>query len=283
VHQASLTNAAASQHQELIIEAGRTEGQYWRDLWRYRELLVFLAWRDVLVRYRQTFIGIAWAVLRPAVSLIVLTFVFGTVAKLPSDGRPYPLLVLAALLPWQFFATALTDASGSLLSNAALVSKIYFPRLLMPASAVVVSAVDFLFGAVMFLALMAWHGQWPTWRIASLPLFTLLGVLASLGFGVWLAALNVRFRDVRQIVPFAIQVGLLVSPVAFVTAVVPERWRLVYALNPMVGVIEGYRWALLGMDAFWPAIGLSCLLTTFLLLSGVWYFRRTERSFADVI
>jgi lipopolysaccharide transport system permease protein len=272
--------------EELLIEAGRTERQYWRDLWRYRELLYFLAWRDVLVRYKQTAIGIAWAVLRPLLTMIVFTLVFGRLAKLPSPGgAPYPILVFAAMLPWQFFANALTECGSSILSNANLISKVYFPRLIAPASAVVVSFVDFAISGVILVALMAWYGYWPTWRILALPFFVLVAFIAALGAGLWLSALTVKYRDFRYVVPFLVQFGLYVSPVGFSSDVVPAEWRLLYAVNPMVGVIDGFRWAILAGDAdiHVPGMALSLGLTVLVFVTGVWYFRKTERSFADIL
>jgi len=270
---------------ELVIEAGRTEQQYWKDLWRYRELFYFLAWRDILVRYKQTAIGIAWALIRPFLTMIVFTVVFGTLAKLPSEGAPYPILVFAAMLPWQFFANSLSESSNSLITNANLISKVYFPRLIVPTSAVVVSFVDFMISGIILLGLMAWYNFVPSWRILTLPLFILIAFAAALGAGLWLASLNVKYRDFRYIVPFIVQFGLYISPVGFSSSVVPQKWRLLYSVNPMVGVIDGFRWAILGGGAqlYWPGFILSVGLVTLLLASGVWYFRKVERTFADVI
>lgn len=270
---------------ELVIEAGRTESQYWKDLWRYRELFYFLAWRDILVRYKQTVIGIAWALIRPFLTMIVFTIVFGQLAKLPSDGAPYPILVFSAMLPWQFFANALSECSSSLISNANLISKVYFPRLIVPASAVIVSFVDFMISGIILLALMAWYNFVPSWRILTLPLFIIIAFAAAMGGGVWLSALNVKYRDFRYIVPFIVQFGLYISPVGFSSSIVPERWRMLYSLNPMVGVIDGFRWAILGGEAKLnlPGFTLSVGLVVLLFVSGIWYFRKTERSFADVI
>ncbi|HET9470934.1 MAG TPA: ABC transporter permease [Usitatibacter sp.] len=269
----------------LVIEAGRTERHYWRDLWRYRELFYFLAWRDILVRYKQTAIGIAWAVLRPVLTMAVFTVVFGKLGKFPSEGVPYPILVYAAMLPWQFFASSLADASASLVGNANLISKVYFPRLIVPASAVITSFVDFLIAGAILVVLMAWYGFWPDWRLLLLPFFVLLAFAAAMGAGLWLTALNVKYRDFRFVVPFIVQFGLYVSPVGFSSTVVPEQWRLIYSLNPMVGVIEGFRWALLGgrgaLSA--PMLALSIVVVAGVLASGIRYFRKTERSFADVI
>ncbi|MBU7587101.1 MAG: ABC transporter permease [Nostoc sp. TH1S01] len=271
--------------QELIIEAGRTERQYWRDLWRYRELFYFLAWRDIIVRYKQTAIGIAWALIRPFLTMVVFTVVFGNLAKLPSEGAPYPILVFAAMLPWQFFANALSECSNSLITNSNLISKVYFPRLIVPTSSVIVSFVDFLISGIILLGLMAWYNYIPDWRILTLPLFILIAFAAAIGAGLWLAALNVEYRDFRYIVPFIVQFGLYISPVGFSSSIVPQQWRLVYSLNPMVSVIDGFRWAIIGNESsiYVPGFLLSLGLVIFLLISGVWYFRRMERTFADVI
>jgi lipopolysaccharide transport system permease protein len=276
-------NSAAQN--ELVIEAGRTEKQYWKDLWRYRELFYFLAWRDILVRYKQTAIGIAWALIRPFLTMIVFTVVFGQLAKLPSQGVPYPILVFAGMLPWQFFSNALSECSNSLVGNANLISKIYFPRLIVPTSAVIVSFVDFMISIMILLGLMAWYSFIPDWRILTLPLFTLIACAASMGAGLWLAALTVQYRDFRFVVPFIVQFGLYISPVGFSSIIVPEQWRLIYSLNPMVGVIDGFRWAILGGESnlYLPGFGLSLTLVFLLLWSGIWYFRKMERTFADVI
>ena len=273
-----------SSQAELIIEAGRSEKQYWQDLWKYRELFYFLAWRDILVRYKQTAIGIFWALIRPFLTMVVFTIVFGNLAKLPSSA-PYPILVFAAMPPWQFFSNALTECSNSLISNANLVSKIYFPRLIVPTSSVIVSFVDFLISGMILLALMAWYNFVPSWRILTLPAFIIIAFAASMGAGLWLAALNVKYRDFRYIVPFIAQFGLYISPVGFSSSIVPEKWRLLYSINPMVGVIDGFRWAILGGEAkiYLPGFILSTGLVVLLFISGIWYFRKTERSFADVI
>lgn len=269
----------------LIVEAGRTERHYWKDLWRYRELFYFLAWRDILVRYKQTAIGVAWALLRPFLTMVVFTLVFSKLAKLPSDNVPYPILVFAALLPWQFFANAFTEAGNSLISNANMISKVYFPRLVIPTSAVIVSFVDFLISGVILVALMAWYSYLPDWRIVTLPFFILIAFAAAMGAGLWIAALNVKYRDFRYIVPFVVQLGLYVSPVGFSSAIVPEQWRLLYSLNPMVGVIDGFRWAILGGNTplYWPGFLLSLTLVAMIFVTGIYYFRKTEKSFADVI
>ncbi|MEI8290492.1 MAG: ABC transporter permease [Verrucomicrobiota bacterium] len=273
---------------EVIIESGKTERHYWADLWRYRELFFFLSWRDILVRYKQTVIGVLWAVLRPLLTMIVFTVVFGKLAKMPSDGLPYPVFVFVAMLPWQFFSTSLAEASNSLIANANMISKIYFPRLVIPSSAVIVCFVDFLISSIILAGLLAWYRVAPDWRMLWLPFFTLLAVLASFGISLWLAALNVRYRDFRYVVPFIVQFGLYVSPVGFGSSVVREKggdliYHL-YALNPMVGVIDGFRWAVGGNGAL-DALGLlsSLGITALLLFSGVKYFRATEKAFADII
>lgn len=269
----------------LVIEAGRSEKNYWKDLWRYRELFYFLSWRDVLVRYKQTVIGIAWSVIRPFLTMVVFTIVFGRLAKLPSEGIPYPLLVFTALLPWQFFANSLGEASTSIISNANMLTKVYFPRIVIPATSIVVSLMDLLISFVMLFFLMTWYGFTPSARAVTLPLFLILACAASFGVSLWLSALNVKYRDFRYVVPFIMQFGLYVSPVGFSSGIVPERWRLFYSLNPMVGVIDGFRWALLSGDIalYWPGIILSTAITAMILVSGFKYFRKTEKIMADII
>jgi lipopolysaccharide transport system permease protein len=279
--------STAAETTELIIEPGRASRNYWRDLWRYRELLGFLAWRDITIRYKQTVLGAGWALLQPAVTLVVFTFIFGRLAKMPAGGldeRHYPLLVMSGLLPWQLFANALSNASGSLVGNTHLISKVYFPRLVVPLSSLGVAAVDFLFVALLAAGLFAWYGYLPGWQIVCLPLFFLLALLAALGAGLWLTALTVRYRDFRFIVPFLLQVGLFLTPVGFSTTNLPH-WRGLFALNPMVGVIDGFRWCLFhGQQTLDPlTLGAGITTTLFLLVSGLWYFRRTERTFADII
>lgn len=275
----------SSEMKVVTIEAGRSDAHYWRDLWSFRELLLFLAWRDILVRYKQTIIGVTWSFIRPLVTMIVFTIVFGKLAGLPSSGAPYPILVFAALLPWQFFSNSLSDSSNSLLSNAGMISKVYFPRLIIPASSIVVSGVDFLITFLLMLALMLWYQVMPTWRMLLLPAFLFLALATALGAGLWFAALNTKFRDFRYIVPFVVQFGLYVSPVGFSSDLVPERWRLLYSMNPMVAVIDGFRWAIIGGEAriYWPGFMLSCMLIVGILVTGVMYFRKTEKTFADVI
>ncbi|MBW8864635.1 MAG: ABC transporter permease [Verrucomicrobia bacterium] len=275
--------------QELLIEPGRAERNYWRDLWRYRELFYFLAWRDILVRYKQTVIGVAWAVIRTLLTSFVLVFVFNKIGKLPPPaGVPYFLFVLAANLPWQFFSTSMSEASNSLIGNSNLISKVYFPRLVVPAGAVITSFVDFLITLGLLALTMVCLQFMPGWQIVTLPLFMLLAVGASFGIGLWLSALNVEYRDFRYVVPFIVQFGMYISPVGFGSADVASRGQLIYSiysLNPMVGVIEGFRWSLLAgktpLDL--QAVLTSVIVVIFLLASGVWYFRKMERTFADVI
>jgi len=271
--------------EELIIEAGRTERHYWRDLWRYRELFFFLAWRDILVRYKQTAIGILWALGRPLLTMLVFTLVFSKLAKLPSGGAPYPILVFAALLPWQFFSNAFSGAGESLVSNAGMISKVYFPRLVIPASAIIVAFADFLISLIILVGLMIWYGFAPNLRMLTLPLFIFVAFAAAMGTGLWFAALNVKYRDFRIIVPFVVQFGLYISPVGFSSTIVPEKWRLLYSMNPMVGVIDGFRWAILGGNTqlYWPGFLLSLALIFVILVTGIFYFRKTEKTFADVI
>jgi len=270
---------------DLVIEAGKIEGRYWKDLWKYRELFYFLTWRDILVRYKQTVIGIAWALLRPLLTMIVFTVVFGKLAKLPSEGVPYPILVFAAMLPWQFFSNALSEASNSLIGNANLISKVYFPRLIIPASAVITSFVDFLISGAILVSLMVWYHIAPGWRILTLPLFIGIAFAASMGAGLWLTALNVKYRDFRYIVPFILQFGLYISPVGFSSSIVPGKWRFLYSLNPIVGVIDGFRWAILKGESkiYLPGFIVSMTIVGLLLISGIWYFRKTEKTFADMI
>jgi homopolymeric O-antigen transport system permease protein len=274
---------------EIVIEAGRTESQYWRDLLGYRELFYFLAWRDILVRYKQTVIGILWAVLRPLLTLLIFVFIFGRVAKLPAQGMPYPVMVFAGLLPWQLFSTSLTECSTSLITNSNLISKVYFPRLIVPASAVIVSFVDFAISFGLLALLMIFYHVWPTWHLLALPFFTLLALIASTGAGLWLAALNVEYRDFRYVVPFFVQLGLYVSPVGFSSSLVRDKLGetvfVLYSLNPVVGVVDGFRWSISGgaTPIFVPGLIASFSVMSLLLVSGVWYFRRMERTFADVI
>ena len=270
----------------IIIEPGRLEHNYWLDLWRYRELFRVLAWRDLAVRYKQTVIGVAWAVVRPLLTMVVFTVIFGRIAKLPSDGSaPYPLMVFAGMLPWTFFATGLSEASNSLVNNANLISKVYFPRLIVPTATVVVAFVDFLITFMMLVVLMAWYRFPPGWQILVLPGFVVAAFAASIGPALWITALNVKYRDFRYVIPFIVQFGLYVSPVGFSSSVVPQEWRLTYSLNPMVGVIDGFRWCILGgqSELYLPGLAASVLVSGFFLWFGIHRFRKTERSFADLI
>lgn len=270
---------------ELILEAGRTEREYWKDLWRYRELFFILTWRDVAVQYKQTVVGVLWAVLRPMLTMLAFTFVFGKVANLPSEGTaPYALMVFAAMLPWQLFSTALSSSTNSLVSNANLVSKVYFPRVIVPAASVGVAIVDFCISFVILGLLMVWFQHVPPIQILAVPLLTLLAGVVALGPGLILCSLNVTYRDFRIIVPFITQFGLYVSPVGFSSSIVPEQWRLLFECNPMVGVIDGFRWAVLGSVDF-PGRALAISLTCAIIFMwwGIVIFRKTERTFADVI
>jgi lipopolysaccharide transport system permease protein len=274
----------------LVIEAGKSERAYWSDLWRYRELLFFLSWRDILVRYKQTVIGVLWAVIRPLLTTIVFTFVFKKVAGLPSGGLPYPVMVFAGMLPWQFFSSSLSEASNSLIANAGMLGKIYFPRLIVPASAVIVTFVDFLISCVIMVGFMAWYDVVPDCKLIALPLFTLLALFASLGASLWLAALNVKYRDVRYVIPFVVQFGLYITPVGFNSEVIRQKFGPMaydlYCLNPMVGVINGFRWAIgggAGVSMDWNSVLLSVLVVAAITISGLSYFRATEETFADII
>jgi lipopolysaccharide transport system permease protein len=270
---------------ELTIEAGKVERHYWADIWRFRELLYFLSWRDILVRYKQTAIGVAWALIRPLLTMLAFTIVFGHLARMPSNGVPYAILVFAGLLPWQFFSTAFADAAASLVLNANLVSKVYFPRVIIPTSAIVVNAIDLAISFLFMAVLMLCYGFFPGWRVVFVPFFILLVCAVACSFGYWFAALNVKYRDFRYVIPFFVQFGVFISPVGFSSTVVHGRWRLLYSLNPMVGVIDGFRWALLNGHAaiYWPSFLLSIVLTSALLVFGIRYFRRTERTLADII
>jgi lipopolysaccharide transport system permease protein len=269
----------------IVLEAGRTDRQYWRDLWRYRELFFILAWRDVAVRYKQTIIGIAWAFLRPFLTMIVFTVVFGSLAKLPSDGKaPYAIMVFAGLLPWTLFSSVLGEASSSVMSNANLISKVYFPRLIVPLATSIVALIDFAISLFILAGLLIWYGFMPGWHILLLPVFVVLALAASIGPSLWAAAIVVKYRDFRFIIPFALQFGLYVSPVGFSSSVVSERWRLLYNLNPLVGIIDGFRWCILGGDSpIWlPGFVLSLVVVAAFLWIGFRSFRKIERSFADL-
>jgi len=275
-----------SMPETIILEAGRQERHYWLDLWRYRELFQVLAWRDLSVRYKQTVFGVLWAVIRPFLTMLVFTTIFGRLAKLPSDGTaPYALMVFAGMLPWTLFATGLAEASNSLINNSNLISKVYFPRMIVPVAAVVVSFADFLISFVILVLLMVWYGFMPGWQMVCLPLFAVLAFLTSIGPSLWITALNVKYRDFRYIIPFIVQFGLYVSPVGFSSNVVPEQWRLLYSLNPIVGVIDGFRWCILGAQSplYLPGLALGLAVTAFFLWLGIHRFRKFEKTFADLI
>lgn len=270
---------------DLIIRAGSSSKNYWLDIWNFRELFFFLSWRDILVRYKQTIIGISWSVIRPLLSMIVFTVIFGTFANMPSEGAPYPILVYSAMLPWMFFATSLSESSNSMVGNKNLVAKVYFPRIFIPMSSVIVSFVDFLISVCILIVIMVWYKFVPGWQIVFLPLFFSIAVVTAIGAGLLFSALNVKYRDFRYIVPFIVQFGMYISPVGFSSEIVPDKWRFLYSLNPMVGVIEGFRWAIIGGEAeiYWPGLILSIVLTLILFIVGYGTFRRMERTFADFI
>jgi lipopolysaccharide transport system permease protein len=270
----------------IILEAGRHERHYWLDLWRYRELFQVLAWRDLSVRYKQTAIGALWAIIRPLLAMVVFTVIFGRLAKLPSEGTaPYPLMVFAGMLPWTFFASGLSEASNSLINNANLISKVYFPRLIVPTATIVVSFVDFLISFVILILLMVWYRYPPGWQMLCLPFFVVFAFFTSIGPSLWITALNVKYRDFRYIIPFIVQFGLYVSPVGFSSSIVPEQWRLLYSINPMVAVIDGFRWCILGGQSpiYLPGLAVGLIVTAFFVWLGVHQFRRFEKTFADLI
>ena len=272
--------------EELVIEPGRAQRQYWRDIWAYRELLAILAWRDIAVRYKQTAIGIAWAVVRPLLTMIIFTIVFGRMAKLSSVGTaPYPVMVFAGMLPWFLFSTILSEASNSLVANTNLVGKVYFPRIIIPASTSATALLDLAINMVLFAGLMLWYGFVPSWHIIYLPIFIVFTTVASFGPSLFITALNVKYRDFRYVIPFVVQFGLYISPVGFSSAVVPEKWRLWFSLNPLVGIIDGFRWCVLGSSSqiYLPGLLLGFAVTMLFLWFGVHYFRWTERTFADLI
>ena len=274
------------EHFDLLIEPGRSEKNYWRDLWRFRDLFYILTWRDIKVRYKQTVIGIAWSIIKPLLTMLVFTIVFSKVANLPSEGNvPYSIMVFAGLLPWQFFSNALTESSNSLIGNASLISKVYFPRLIIPASSVITSSVDFFISFIIMIGLMIYYQFMPSWQIMFLPIFIIISFLASFGVGLLLTTLNVKFRDFRYIVPFIVQLGLYISPVGFSSSVVPEKWKLLYSLNPMVGVIDGFRWCILGGESniYMPGFYLSLGIILLTVWYSIRYFRKMEKGFADYI
>ncbi len=270
---------------DIVIEAESSSSNYFGDLWRYRELFWFLAWRDILVKYKQTAIGLAWSVLRPLLTMVVFTVIFNKLAKLPSGNAPYPIFVLAGLLPWQLFSNAIIEGSSSLVANSNLITKVYFPRLIIPASVVVSATVDFLIAFLLLLIFMGFYSFWPTWRICLLPVFLMLALVTALGASLWLSSLTVKYRDFRYVVPFLVQIGTYASPIGFSSDIIPAKWRLLYALNPMVGVIDGFRWAVLGgaTEMRWKEFALSASIAVLIAAGGFWYFRKTEKAFADLI
>ena len=271
---------------EIIIEPGRSEKNYWTDLWRYRELFYILSWRDISVRYKQTVIGILWALIRPLLTMVVFTVIFGKMAKFPSDGNaPYAIMVYAGMLPWQFFSSAITATSNSLIGNTQLITKVYFPRLIIPASSIITSFVDFIISFIILIFLMFYFSFLPTWKLAYLLGFLIITFLTALGFGLFITSLNVKYRDFRYIVPFIVQLGLYISPVGFSSSVIPEKYRLLYSLNPMVGVIDGFRWSILGDNSsiYIPRFILSIFVAVIFLIIGLIKFRKMEKTFADII
>jgi lipopolysaccharide transport system permease protein len=271
---------------ELVIEPGRTEKNYWSDLWRYRELFYILSWRDLKVRYKQTVIGVAWSVVRPLLTTVIFTVVFSRIAKLPTEGSaPYPILVFAGMLPWYFFSNSLSEASNSLIGNTNLISKVYFPRLIIPASSIITSFVDFLISFALLVLMMIYYQFVPSWHMIFLPVFMLIALCASLGAGLWLTTMNVKYRDFRYIIPFIVQFGMYISPVGFSSTMITEKWRLLYSLNPMVGVIDGFRWCIIGNAAtiYWPGFLASLGVIIFLMWYSIRHFRKMEKAFADYI
>ncbi len=268
---------------QIILEPRRTVSHYWQDVWQYRELFYFMAWRDVLIRYKNLSIGFAWALLRPFLTMLILTLVFNQFARLPSANVPYPVLVYSALLPWQFFAQAFADAGNSLANKESIINKIYFPRMIIPTSAVVVSFIDFLAALAVLIVLLAWYRYWPDWSLAALPLFMLMAFLLAWGAGLWISALSVQYKDFRYIIPFTVQIGLYLSPVGYDSSLVPADWRVWYALNPMVGLIEGFRWSVTGRLSEYLVQDIALSLSVILLLAwgGIFYFRRIERALSE--
>ncbi|HTE38229.1 MAG TPA: ABC transporter permease [Reyranella sp.] len=269
-----------------ILEAGRTDRQYWVDVWRYRELFFILAWRDVSVRYKQTMLGVAWAFMRPFLTMVVFTVVFGQLAKLPPGGDvPYAVMVFAGLLPWTLFSSILGDASSSVMNNSNLISKVFFPRLLVPMATVMVALIDFAISLTILVGLMIWYAIVPGWQILLLPVFVALTLAAAIGPALWASALVVKYRDFRFVIPFVIQIGLYASPVGFSSSIVPEQWRLLYSLNPLVGIIDGFRWSIIGgaSPIYWPGFLISLGAIGLMLWVGISGFRRIERDFADLV
>lgn len=266
-----------------VIKNGSTTKNYWLDIWTHRELLFFLTWRDLLVRYKQTVIGVSWVLIRPLLTMLILSVVFGRIANLPSDNMPYALLVFTGLLPWFFFANALAECSNSLITNAPLISKVYFPRIFVPASTILSSMVDFTISMLALFVLMIWFDVEPTWNLLFIFPLVLLVASLVLGMGLWFASLNVKYRDFRHLVPFMLQLGIYASPVGYSTTLIPENWQYLYYINPLAGIIDGFRWAILGSDIDLYGIGISLIMSILFLTSGIVYFRKTESTFADNI
>jgi lipopolysaccharide transport system permease protein len=279
-----VAESTTNENWDLVIEPGRSEKHYFKDLWRYRELFYILSWRDIKVRYKQTVIGAAWSIIRPLLTTIIFTLVFSRIAHLQNpSSAPYALMVFVGMLPWQFFSNALSESSNSLIGNANLITKVYFPRMIIPASSVITSLVDLGISFIIMVAMFVWYQFLPNWHILFLPLFILLAFLCSFGIGLYLTAVNVKYRDFRYIIPFIIQFGLYITPVGFSSAVVPDKWKAWYALNPMVGVIDGFRWCLLGDPMNWNSFFVSVGIITVFLWVGIFYFRKMEKTFADNI
>ncbi len=269
---------------DLVLKPGRAEKNYWKDIWRYRELFYILSWRDIKVRYKQTVLGAAWSIIRPLLTTIIFTIVFSKIAKLSNPGNaPYALMVFAGMLPWQFFSNALSESSNSLVGNANLITKVYFPRLIIPASSVITSLVDFGISFGILIIMMFWYHYIPSWHIVFLPVFIFLAFVCAFGVGLYLTAVNVKYRDFRYIIPFIIQFGLYITPVGFSSSLISEKWKLLYSMNPMVGVIDGFRWCILGDTMNWNSFIFSVLISFLFLFLGVVYFRKMERTFADNI
>ena len=280
----ALSNSIEKNEWDLIIEPGRSEKNYWKDLWRFRELFYILSWRDIKVRYKQTVIGGAWSIIRPLLTTIIFTIVFSRIAKLNNPSlAPYSLMVFAGMLPWQFFSNALSESSGSLIGNANLITKVYFPRMIIPASSVIISLVDLGISFIIMIGMFIWFQFVPSWHIIFLPLFVVLAFLCSFGIGLYITAVNVKYRDFRYIIPFIIQIGFYISPVGFGSSVVPAKWQVWYALNPMVGIIDGFRWCLLGDPMNWNSFYVSLIIIALFLWLGIYYFRKMEKTFADNI
>jgi len=273
-----------TQNWDLVLKPGRAEKNYWKDIWRYRELFYILSWRDIKVRYKQTILGAAWSIIRPLLTTVIFTVVFSKIAKLNNPGNaPYALMVFAGMLPWQFFSNALSESSNSLIGNSNLITKVYFPRMIIPASSVITSLVDFAISFLILIAMMCWYQYVPSWHIVFLPIFILIAFFCAFGVGLYLTAVNVKYRDFRYIIPFIIQFGLYITPVGFSSSIISEKWKFLYSINPMVGVIDGFRWCILGDPMKFSSFLISMAITFLFLLLGVFYFRRMEKTFADNI